>query len=77
MKTDAYTKTMLTIIVVCLIIICVLQVKRVQAAEGALAFAGSASGMRPEGITQIESRGKSPAPPQRPIIKIRIRKEAE
>jgi hypothetical protein len=77
MKTDAYTKTMLTVIVVCLIIICVLQVKRVQATGGALAFAGSGSGIRPEGVMQIESRGKSSALPQRPIIKIRIRKESE
>jgi hypothetical protein len=77
MKTDAYTKTMLTIIVVCLIIICVLQVKRVQAADGALAFAGSGSGVHPTGVTPIESYGKASALPQRPIIKIRIKNEAE
>jgi hypothetical protein len=77
MKTDAYTKSMLTIIVVCLIIICVLHVRRVDAARGALAFAGSGFGVRPEGIKQVESFRKSSTPVQRPIIRIRIRKKAE
>jgi hypothetical protein len=77
MKTDAYTKAMLTIIVVCLIIICVLQVRRVNATHGALAFAGGGSGVRPEGIKQVESRSKPSTPVQRPIIRIRIMKEAE
>jgi hypothetical protein len=69
MKTDAYTKTMLAVIVVCLVLLFFAHMKLARAAEGMLAFMEDEAERRAEAIKQAEAKRQSEAEKQMEAIK--------
>jgi hypothetical protein len=55
MKTDAYMKTMLAVIVVCLVLLFFAHMKLARAAEGTLAFMEDEAERRAEAMKQAEA----------------------
>lgn len=69
MKTDAYTKTMLAVIVVCLVLLFFAHMKLARAAEGALAFMEDEAERRAEAMKQAEAKRQAEAEKQLEAIK--------